>query len=57
MNGDSAVRKGVAFAVRGGILEDADVDKLMEERSRLRHKMAPFMHLTRIVSVRLARIS
>lgn len=57
MNADNAIQRGAALSMRGGSLEDADIDQLMKERTGLRHKMEPYtVPITQLLSVRCSRV-
>lgn len=50
MRGDGAFRKGLAYAMRGGCMEDEDVNRLMCERAKLRFAVPKFFSLRKLVS-------
>ncbi|CAN7986847.1 unnamed protein product [Ixodes pacificus] len=49
MSGSNPLRKGLAFAMRGGSLDDPDVDRLMQERRRLRCQAPGAFQITRMI--------
>uniref|UniRef100_V5HAW1 Putative integral to membrane n=2 Tax=Ixodes ricinus TaxID=34613 RepID=V5HAW1_IXORI len=49
MSGSNPLRKGLAFAMRGGSLDDPDVDRLMQERRRLRCQAPGTFQITRMI--------
>ncbi|CAN7942875.1 unnamed protein product, partial [Ixodes pacificus] len=49
MSGSNPLRKGLAFAMRGGSLDDPDVDRLMQERRRLRCQAPGAFRITRMI--------
>ncbi|CAN7985706.1 unnamed protein product [Ixodes hexagonus] len=50
MSGSNPLRKGLALAMRGGCLDDPDVDRLMQERQQLRCQVADHFELKRMVT-------
>ncbi|XP_077511785.1 rifampicin phosphotransferase-like isoform X2 [Amblyomma americanum] len=50
MSGKGALRKAVAFAMRGGCMEDDDVERLTHERATLRFAVPRFFSLRKMVS-------
>lgn len=50
MRGDGALRKGLAYAMRGGCMEDEDVTRLMVERAKLRFAVPKFFSVRKLLT-------
>ncbi|XP_065282677.2 rifampicin phosphotransferase-like isoform X1 [Dermacentor albipictus] len=50
MRGEGSFRKGLAYAMRGGCMEDEDVNRLMRERAKLRFAGSKFYSIGKMVS-------
>ncbi|KAL3189244.1 hypothetical protein MRX96_002914 [Rhipicephalus microplus] len=50
MRGDGPLRKGLAYALRGGCMEDEDVSRLMAERAKLRFSRPTFFGVRKLLT-------
>ncbi|KAL1481837.1 hypothetical protein MTO96_034162 [Rhipicephalus appendiculatus] len=50
MRGDGPLRKGLAYAMRGGCMEDEDVNRLMLERAKLRFALPQFFSVRKLLT-------
>ncbi|XP_075746999.1 rifampicin phosphotransferase isoform X2 [Rhipicephalus microplus] len=50
MRGDGPLRKGLAYALRGGCMEDEDVSRLMVERAKLRFSRPTFFGVRKLLT-------
>ncbi|XP_077535389.1 rifampicin phosphotransferase-like [Haemaphysalis longicornis] len=50
MSGEGTLRKGLAFAMRGGCMQDKDVERQMHERAQLRYTAPSFFDPRKMIS-------